>query len=535
MWKTSCGPVTIDFIQEQAGITMSNTKPENERKLTRREMAALLGTGLLGSAVPLRADEAGRNTAQPVQPRVRPAGELLSASVAGIAAALARGQVSSLELVTAYLERIEAVNPAINAVVHVDAERALEHAKRADAVRRAGQAAGPLLGIPITLKDSIDTEGMVTTYGTRGRKDHRPQRDATVAKRLKKAGAILLGKTNTPEFTLSFETDNLVYGRTRNPFDPERTSGGSSGGAAAAVTSALCAFDIGSDTGGSIRQPSHCCGTAGLKPTQGRVPRTGHAISFGGIHDQLTQLGPIARSVEDLELVFRIISGPDGRDPFIAPVPVRDSRQVELAGLRVGWHADNGIFTPSDDIMGVVAAAARVLEKAGAAIREVVPDPLPGTMAELDRNFVWNNDGGAWIRRLLDSAGTTQPHPAIAVQIDAKWLVETGELTALMESRDRFRSDMLAFMQDYDVMITPVVGFTAPPFGQTEDEAHFPGYTYTQVYNLTGQPAVVVRCGRSPEGLPIGVQVAAQPWREDVALAVARHLEEVFGGWSPPA
>jgi amidase len=148
--------------------------------------------------------------------------------------------------------------------------------------------------------------------------------------------------------------------------------------------------------------------------------------------------------------------------------------------------------------------------------------------------FAWSVDGGAWIQRLLDAAGTTEIHPAIASQINKKEMVDSGEITRLIEVRDRFSSDMLAFMQDYDVMVTPVAGFTAPLFGETEDDAHFPGYSYTQVYNLCGLPAVVVRCGASPDGLPIGVQIAARPWREDMALAVAAHLETIFGGWLPP-
>ena len=509
-------------------------EPQHRLKLTRREMSRLLGAGLLGGALPAMGHVEPGAPPKPVQPGIIPADELLAAPVSDIARAIRTGAVSSQVLTLAYLRRIEAVNPGLNAIVHVSAAQAMDAARQADDALSAGAQTGPLHGVPMTLKDSIDTAGVQTTWGTLGRSQYVPQHDATVASRLRAAGAVLLGKTNTPEFTLSFETDNLVFGRTRNPFDPARSPGGSSGGAAAAVTSALCAFDIGSDTGGSIRVPSHCCGTAGLKPTQGRVPRTGHAVSFGGIHDPLTQLGPIARSVADLELIFRIIAGPDGQDPFIPPVPLRDSSAITIRGLRIGWHADNGIFTPSPDIQAVTAAAAKALVEAGAVTREVVPGTLPRTLEELNPLFVWNSDGGAWIQRMLDAAGTSKPHPLIAEQITDQWQVDSAEFTRLMEQRDRFRGAMLAFMQDYDALLTPVAGFVAPPYGTAEDEAHFPGYSYTQVYNLSGQPVVVVRCGTSPEGLPIGVQIAAQPWREDVALAVARHLETVFGGWQAP-
>ncbi len=514
---------------------MSNESNSKAPKYSRREMTRLLGAGLLGTSLPALGQDAGSSAPRPVQPRIVPSDELLGAPISAMVRALRDGAVTSAELTRAYLQRIEAVNPGLNAIVHVSAEQAMAAARRADAALAAGQPVGPLHGVPMTLKDSIDTEGVLTTWGTLGYSGRVPGHDATVARRLKAAGAVLLGKTNTPEFTLSYETDNLVFGQTRNPFDRERSPGGSSGGAAAAVTSALCAFDIGSDTGGSIRVPSHCCGTAGLKPTQGRVPRTGHAVSFGGLHDPLTQLGPIARSVADLELILRVIAGPDGRDPFVAPVPLRDATDVALAGLRVGWHADNGMFTPTPEVQSVTAAAAEALGRAGAAIKEVVPTPLPKTAAELDSLFVWNADGGAWIQRMLASAGTRTAHPMIAAQITDQWKVDSAEFTRRMEVRDRFRGEMLAFMQDYDALVTPVTAFPAPPLGTAEDEEHFAGHSYTQVYNLSGQPAAVVRCGTSPEGLPIGVQIAAQPWREDVALAVAAHLEQVFGGWKAPS
>ena len=504
--------------------------------ITRRAALRLLAAGVAGHA--LMSVGRAEDPATPFSGMATPvSGDSSVGAPAGvIARSIRQGEISSAEITRAYLQRIAELNAELNAIVRLEAEQAIDAAVRADAALAKGGEVGPLHGVPMTLKDSIDTAGVTTTYGTLGRRAFVPTRDATVAARLKAAGAVLLGKTNTPEFTLSFETDNLVYGRTSNPFALDRSPGGSSGGAAAAVAASLCAFDIGSDTGGSIRVPSHCCGTAGLKPTQGRVPRTGHAIAYGGLHDGLTQLGPIARSVNDLELILRVIAGPDGRDPFVVPASLQDSRDVDVGKLRIGWHADNGIYTPTTEIQAVTAAAAESLAKAGAATREVVPTPIPSTNEELLALFVWNADGGAWIQRLLDAAGTDTPHPAIAAQISAEYMVDGAEMTRLMAARDQFRAGMLLFMQDYDALITPVAGFPAPLFGSAEDDALFPGYSYTQVYNLSGQPAVVVRCGTSPEGLPIGVQIAARPWREDVALAVARRLEEEFGGWrAPPA
>jgi amidase len=505
-----------------------------DRPFTRRELLQFVGAGMLGSAVPAmgRAAEDVRKVVAGDSQGMKDG--MLSASAKMIAYAIREGMTTSTEVTRHYLERIESTNSLLDAVVLVTAEQALEQAARADAALAKRGATGPLHGVPMTLKDSIDTAGVVTTYGTAGRRAAVPTEDATVVRRLKAAGAVLIGKTNTPELTLSFETDNDVFGRTMNPFVPERSPGGSSGGAAAAVSAGLSAFDIGSDTGGSIRVPSHCCGTVGLKPTQGRVPRTGHAISYGGLHDGLTTLGPIARSVDDLELILRVIAGPDGRDPFVAAAPLRDSREVDIAGLRVAWHSDNGIYTPTDEIRSVVEAAALSLGEAGAALTEIVPPPIPDTNEALLRLFVWNDDGGAWIRRLLDAAGTGTPSPAIAVQINPDLRVAGDVIVERIEARDRFRAAMVAFMADYDVLVTPVTGFPAPPYGQAEDDALFPGYSYTQVYNLSGLPAAVVRCGTSPEGLPIGVQIAAPPWREDLALAVARHLEAEFGGWQAP-
>ena len=233
----------------------------------------------------------------------------VSSSVKSLAESIATRALSSEEVARTFLERIEAVNPQLNAVVQLASERALTEARAADAALARGESHGPLHGVPMTIKDSLDTEGVVSTGGTKGRAAFVPERDATVVSRLRAAGAILLGKTNTPELTLSFETNNAIYGRTSNPYDVDRTSGGSSGGAAAIVAAGGSPFDIGSDFGGSIRLPAHCCGIAGIKPSSGRVPRTGHIYPFGGVLDSFQQIGPLARSVDDLALLLPLLSG----------------------------------------------------------------------------------------------------------------------------------------------------------------------------------------------------------------------------------
>ena len=274
-------------------------------------------------------------------------------SATRLAAMIRDREASSVEIVEACLARIADVNSRINAVVAF-ADDALVRARAADAALARGADPGPLHGVPFTIKDSLDTAGVVTTAGTAGWRTRVPERDATVVARLKAAGGILLGKTNTPEFTWSNETDNDVYGITRNPYDLERTPGGSSGGPGAAVAAGCAPFDIGSDTGNSIRQPAHVCGIAGIKPTSGRVPRTGHWPGFTGLLENLTQLGPMARRVEDLALLLPLIAGPDGEDPHVAPVPLGDPAAVAVDGLRVVMFTDNGIMTPTLETIAAV-------------------------------------------------------------------------------------------------------------------------------------------------------------------------------------
>ena len=460
--------------------------------------------------------------------------ELIYASATAMAQAIRDRRVSATEVVEAHLQRIEAVNPALNAVVQVAGARARLEALAADQALARGELRGPLHGVPMTIKDSLDTAGVISTGGTKGRATLVPGQDATVVARLRAAGAILLGKTNTPELTLSGETDNLVYGRTNNPYDLARTPGGSSGGAGAIIATGGSPLDIGSDTGGSIRLPAHFCGIAGLKPTSGRVPRTGHIVPFAmGAVDALTQLGPMARYVADLSLILPIIAGVDWRDPAIVPMPLGDPKTVSIAGLRVAMYTDNGIMAPTPATAAAVRAAAAALVEAGARVEEDCPAMLERT-ADLANNLS-GGDGRAWVQRILQRASTTEIHPLLRQRFDEAKAVEVAEFTAGLEEVDRFRSGMLTFMEQYDVILSPTCAYPAPPHGQLMTDAMRKGTSYTSTYNLTGWPGVVVRGGTSPEGLPIGVQVVARPWREDVALAVAQHLETALGGWQRPS
>ena len=458
---------------------------------------------------------------------------LWSRSATWLARAIAAREVSSAEAVDACLARIAEVNPRIRAVV-AHADDARERARAADEDVAAGRPLGPLHGVPFTIKDSLDTAGVVTTAGTAGWRDRVPERDGTVVARLRAAGGILLGKTNTPEFTWANETDNDVYGRTSNPYDLERTTGGSSGGSAAIVAAGGSPFDIGSDSGNSIRQPAHLCGVAGIKPTSGRVPRTGHWPGPVGLFESFTQLGPIARQVEDLELVLRVIAGPDGEDPHVAPVALRDASAVDVSGLRIAWFADNGIRPPTPETQAAVRAAVAALGSAGASCTESLP---PGIA---DARPAWEGviraDGFAWLWRLIAAAGT----PGHGSYDRFGWVrLRPGEpvggdaVGAAMERADDVRARLLRWFQPFDLLVSPVLPAPAVRHGGSLDGSY--GDTYSEVHNLTGWPAVTVRAGTSPEGLPIGVQLVAQPWREDVALAAARVVEAASGGWQAPA
>ncbi|HEX7955390.1 MAG TPA: amidase, partial [Pyrinomonadaceae bacterium] len=274
--------------------------------------------------------------------------DIIYSSASELARLIKRGEVSSAEVVEAHLARVAEVNPRLNAVVHLTADAARERAREADAARARGEDWGPLHGVPVTVKDAFETAGVVSAGGTAGRAAYVPQEDAAGVARLKAAGAVVLGKTNVPEISLAFESDNLVYGRTHNPYDLTRTPGGSSGGEGAAVASGMSPLGIGSDAGGSIRVPAHFCGVAGIKPTSGRTPRTGHFPPMGGLIDSIWQIGPLARRVEDLALALPLLCGTDWRDPTVVPAPLGDPAEVDLKSLRVAFHTDNGIVAPTD-------------------------------------------------------------------------------------------------------------------------------------------------------------------------------------------
>lgn len=447
-----------------------------------------------------------------------------------MAKAIRAKKISSVELVELHLCRIEEVNPQLNAVVSLAADRALGEARAAD----ARPATGPLHGVPVTLKDSHDTEGILSTGGTAGRRHHVPAEDGVAVARLRAAGAIVLGKTNTPELTIASEccTTNDLFGRTNNPYDLARTTSGSSGGAAAIVAAGGAPLDLGSDTGGSIRDPAHHCGIAGLKPTSGRVPKTGHIVSHGlGPLDYLTQIGPMARFVEDLALALPLICGPDGNDPGVVDMPLGDPAKVALPELKVATYTDNGACTPGPEVAKAVEAAAQVIAEAGAKVRPAVPEAITeaGTLGHQIRSA----DGHAWLRRLLERAGSDVESSSVAWMLKASKPVSGEAFSDILERLEGFRSRMLQFMSAYDAIVCPVVPLPALPHDATVRD-DFEAWSNLGAYNLTGWPGAVVRAGTSAEGLPIGVQIVGRPWHEDVVLALAAHVERELGGFQKP-
>ncbi len=356
--------------------------------------------------------------------------------------------------------------------------------------------------------------------------------------RLRAAGAIVLGKTNTPELTLAYEANNLIYGMTLNPYDRSRGTGGSSGGSAAIVAAWGSPLDVGSDTAGSIRFPAHCCGVAGLKPTSGRVPRTGHIIGPGGLQQWLTTIGPIARRVADLELALGIMAGPDGVDPHIVPVPLGTSSTVSLRGLRAALFVDTALAKATPEVRAAVTRSAEVLAGAGVEVEQA-------TLPAFERPFeffpqLFGADGAAGLEGFLRFLGTREvsPHVRGAISLMRRHAMSSAALGDLMLAIDQWRTEALAFVQRYDLIVCPAAADIAPlPVSDWNDPAvswNAGIFPHLVPFNFTGAPSVVVRAGASAAGLPIGVQCVAQPWREDVALRAAAEVEAVLGGWQPP-
>ena len=403
-----------------------------------------------------------------------------------------------------------------------------------------GDVLGPLHGVPLSVKASIDVAGHRCEAGTRLRAGYVAVQDAPLVARLRTAGAVILGVTNTPELLMAWETDNLLYGRTNNPWDVTRTAGGSSGGESAAIAAGLSAGGVGSDGGGSIREPAHFTGICGLKPTPGRIPSTGHFPKSGGPFALLGVVGPMARTVADLKILFEAMAGPDDGDPSSAPVSLREIGKRELRGVGIGFFEDDSRTPVTTETRLAVTQAADLLLEAGLRVEQFRPEGL-----EEARQLWWKlfgTAGGMILRPML--RGYESELSPILREFSSWTAAEpahTGDsLLATWLGRDDLRERALLQMREYPVLLCPTAAIPAFRHGEREWQVegktvkYLDAWSYCEWFNLLGFPAAVVPMGRSPEGLPIGVQIVGRPWEEELVLAVASTLEEARGEWSQP-
>lgn len=452
--------------------------------------------------------------------------DIIFSSTTQLAAAIGTGAVSASEVVDAHLAQIERVNPSLNAVITLDAEQARHQARAADAALARGEWWGPLHGVPFTLKDAHATAGMRTTTGFPPLATQVPQEDSSVTARLKAAGGILLGKTNVPVLLSDFQSDNPLFGRTNNPWDLARTPGGSSGGAAAALVAGMTPFEIGTDLSGSIRIPAHFCGLFGLKPTENRVSTVGLIPGLPSSRSirLMSCIGPMARTLEDLALLYSIIAGPDGQDTEVQPVPVEQLPAVELRQLRIAFAPTFAGLPVAAEIRNAVTSVAQELQRAGATVEEAVFPPLD-LQQDLER-------AGELIGMMV---GAFQPDDQEAPTTLAQYLT-------LLDQRDQSIIAWERFFQQWDVLLCPAAMTTAFPHcepGATlridnKEVIYWLVSAHATLFNYTGQPAVVLPYTLDQNGLPIGLQVVGKRWGESRLLAIAQALTAVTGGFRRP-
>jgi len=464
-------------------------------------------------------------------------------SLTEMASAVRRRRISPVELAQAHLSRIERLNPRLNAFVHVDAEGALKRAELAE--KEAGRkfkpdSGGPLHGVPISVKSSFDVAGFPCECGTLLRKGNTPHCDAVLVSRLRDAGAVILGNTNVPEFLMAYETDNLLYGRTNSPWDLERTPGGSSGGESAAIASGCAAAGIGSDGGGSIRIPAHFAGICGLKPTPGRLSATGHFPGSAGPFKEMGVVGPMARTVEDLEILFRVLAGHDSSYPPSAPVSLRFWTREDVERLPIAFLVDDGVTPVTAETAGAVRTAAAALRDLGFRVEEA-------SLGGFERIWsLWWTLFGRGIQLAMER--TVEGHMdelsptyrGFREIVDAEPPLTPQELLETLLQRDAIRASFLSRMEKFPILVCPVCAIPAFRHGEREwrvlgTRVHYlKAMSYSQWFNLLGNPAAVIPVGKSPEGLPIGVQVVGRPWEDEAVLAVAARIEEACGGFRRP-
>lgn len=484
---------------------------------------------------------------------------LVFLSASELAEKIKSRQITSLEAVNAYLDHIEKHNRTLNAIVTLDKEAAIQRAKDADAALARGELWGPLHGVPITIKDNIATLGLKTTNSYPLTAGYVPDFDATVVARLRKAGAIILGKTNLPPLGMDYQTNSPLFGLTNNPWDISRTPGGSTGGGAAAVAAGLTSLEIGNDLGGSIRIPSHFCGIYGLKPTEHLVPLTGITPGlpkkeYRSMRHQV-HIGPLARSIDDLKLCLTIIAGPDGTDVDVPYIPLIESKKKDLKELRIAWTDDFGGVPVSEDTKAALKQFADKLSKAGCTVEKINPANFDFTSAWQTHGKIIDMELGvlmpsfARFLQYILGGSYRKSNPTIAMAYPMSY----EKYLTVLTKRENFISTMERFLSGYDVFLCPV--HTTAAYKHITPDRYFssiPLYTrdfmvddkpikyyaangsYTGIFNLTGNPVVVMPVGYTKEGLPIGVQVVGQRWHDMELLNVSGQLDKIAGAYKHP-
>jgi Asp-tRNA(Asn)/Glu-tRNA(Gln) amidotransferase A subunit family amidase len=450
---------------------------------------------------------------------------------------LRAGKLSIVDLADAHIRQIEHLEPQLNAFADFDAELVRTQAKQLEAF--AGER-GPLHGLPVTVKSSIATAGYRCEIGSLLHKGEVPRVDAVVVERLRTAGALILGTTNCPEFLMAYETANLLHGRTNNPWDLERSPGGSSGGESAAIAAGMSAAGLGSDSGGSVRVPAHFTGICSLKPTPGRIPGRGHLPPCVGPFSILGAIGPMARTMADVQLLFRTLAGQDPADPASPPITLREPSVAGLRTYRIGVFADDGLVPVTQETRAAVDAAAQALREAGFRV-----EPFrPRTIEQL-RKLWWTFfvQCGAMFYEPEIRGRRDQLSPIfgefLAIAESAGPLTPTELLNAWAEL-DLLRAKTLEEMKDYPVLLCPVASVPAFHHGERswvidgQTVEYLDAWRYTQWFNALACPAAVVPVGSSAKGLPIGVQIVARPFEDEIALGIAAVVDSAFGYRPPP-
>ncbi len=458
--------------------------------------------------------------------------DLTFLSAAAMAELVRSKKISPVELVSSHLDQIDRLNPKLNAFVEIHADRAVQAARDAEGGIMRGESTGPLHGVPLSVKSSISVAGMRCEAGSRLRAGSVAREDATLVQRLRSAGAIILGTTNAPELLMAWETDNLLYGRTNNPWDLSCTAGGSSGGEAAAIVSGMSAGGVGSDGGGSIRVPAHFCGICGLKPTPGRIPSTGHFPVSAGPFALIGVVGPMARTVADLKILFDAMQGPDAGDTCSAPVPVQWPNADEIRKLRVAFFEDDGRTPVTRETRAAVRAAAQALNDAGFEVESFQPPGLEEARELWRKYFV---AAGGMLLRPLFMGRELEMSPIMKQFLQsaaAEPVLNAATMLDAWVQRDLLRARFMAGMQRHPIFLCPAAAIPAFRHGERNWQVdgrrveYLDAWSYAEFFNLLGNPAAVIPIARSSQGLPIGVQIVGRPWREEEVLSVAAALEE---------